>query len=110
MCRCPVRCSVVSAPLKMEPHTATEELAPRSLLHDFDRMMNALASDHLTNERLRDFVRLVYRLVYRSFRGGPTADDLIVAIESGRVDGQAVAYFLYGMPFDSWTEPPPGES
>lgn len=85
----------------------SDALPPRCLLLDYDLMMDAGRSDaRLWNERLRkhrDFVMLVYELS----AGGPPVHQLIEAIETGRLNAEAVAHFLYGMPFDSWTASPP---
>ncbi|KAK9844267.1 hypothetical protein WJX74_000251 [Apatococcus lobatus] len=54
-------------------------------------------------QRYREFARLVYSLS----AGGPPVEGMVAAVESGSLDPQAVAALLYGLPFDSWTEPPP---
>lgn len=88
-----------------------DETPPRSLLYEFDRLANSqLEGLNRTMEdrlgRYRDFVRLVHELS----AGGPPLDDLVKAIDTGSLNSEAVAHLLYGLPFDSWTEPPPDVS
>ena len=87
-----------------------DDTAPRSLLHDFDRQSSSGSTVEVTDDSLRlrlhrfhEFVRLAYELS----PGGPPLHDLIDAIDSGTLHPATVAHLLYGLPFESWTAPPP---
>lgn len=87
-----------------------DDTAPRSLLHEFDRLHRSSCKAQSTDDSLRlrlhrfhEFVRLAYELS----PGGPPLHDLIDAIDTGTLHPATVAHLLYGLPFESWTAPPP---
>ena len=107
-----------------EPAEAARSWSPPDAAADLDEVRRALfdafeaAADHSPTamdvpavvewyravvEQYRAFARLVFSLS----SGGPPVEGLLAAVDTGTLDPQAVAALIYGLPFDSWTEPPP---